>query len=254
MTVPARVVGGAAEMYAGAAYTYATGGLGGWLGGGTLVANGADNFQAGWNSLRTGSYQQAYLEKGITSVAGNGALGDSLYVASQLGIGFGAPALGSKVNGLLEGPGKMLTLETVSPASPLKAPLVQAELRLSAFEQLSTPQITVIGASKDTGKHIGRAGFNILNVPDDAFKVMTSGEFDRLNALWFNSALQRGDAIWLLTDPHTYAAQLLAKYRTTQGSRYFSIELPMLEEFGVLIPKPLPTPIPFEAVPFNLTP
>jgi len=50
-------------------------------------------------TFRSGAYQPALLERGITSVAGDGLLGNGLYAATQFGIGF-APAIGTKAMSL----------------------------------------------------------------------------------------------------------------------------------------------------------
>ena len=94
-----RMAGGGLEVASGAAYSLGTEGFGAALGDGVLVLNGADNFNAGLQALRTGVYHPALLERGITGVAGNGIVGNGLYAATQLGAGF-APTLGARVQRL----------------------------------------------------------------------------------------------------------------------------------------------------------
>ena len=94
-----RMAGGGLEVGVGAVYSFGTEGIGAPLGGFALMANGADNFIAGFQSFRMGAYQPALLERGITSVAGNGWVGDGLYMATQLGVGF-APAIGARTERL----------------------------------------------------------------------------------------------------------------------------------------------------------
>ena len=90
-----RMAGGGLEVGVGAVYSFGTDGIGAALGGVALMANGADNFNAGLQTFRLDAYQPAFLERGITSVAGNGLLGNGLYAATQLGVGF-APAIGTR--------------------------------------------------------------------------------------------------------------------------------------------------------------
>jgi RHS repeat-associated protein len=99
--------------------------------------------------------------------------------------------------------------------------------------------ITVIGSLEDTGKYVGQKGYNVLNVPDDIYKAMSTQEFDRLNADWLNAAIQRGDTIAAVTDPASHAARLESiRPGLSQNSRFLNLELPMLQEYGVL-----PTPL-----------
>lgn len=99
---PARMLGGGLEAIGGGYYTAQTGGLGGALGGGLLMANGADNFWAGYQMTVTGQYQQAFLERGLTSTLGPG-WGTGAYAATQLGM-VGVPYGASRLNGLFRPP------------------------------------------------------------------------------------------------------------------------------------------------------
>jgi RHS repeat-associated protein len=90
-----RMVGGGLEAGVGAVYTFGSDGIGAPLGGVLMMGNGADNFNAGLQTFRMDAYQPAFLERGITSVAGNGWLGNGLYAATQIGVGF-APTLGAR--------------------------------------------------------------------------------------------------------------------------------------------------------------
>jgi hypothetical protein len=53
-----------------------------------LVANGLDNINAGFGQISSFEYQPAYLESGIYWAAGDGPMGQSIYIGTQLGIGF----------------------------------------------------------------------------------------------------------------------------------------------------------------------
>jgi hypothetical protein len=55
-------------------------------------------------------------------------------------------------------------------------------------------------------------------------------------AEWLNAALRRGDSIWFVTDPAAYSQYLMTRFQTTGGSRYISLELGILDNFGSLTP------------------
>ena len=123
-------------------------------------------------------------------------------------------------------------------------------LRLAS--QSERARITVIGSIEHTSRHIGREGFNVLNVPESVYKGMTGPEFDRLNAEWLNEALQRGDTIWIVTDPAKHALRLESiRPGLSLQSRFLNLELPMLEEFGAIIPRMPSTEMP---IPVGFTP
>jgi hypothetical protein len=69
---------------------------------------------------------------------------------------------------------------------------------------------------------------------------MTASEFDRLNALWMNGALSRGDKMLAATDPDMFAVGLNGQI---WRSRMLSIEIPMSEEFGVPVRPAPPVPV-----------
>jgi hypothetical protein len=102
---------------------------------------------------------------------------------------------------------------------------------------------TVLGSLDDVAKFKGKPGYNVLDVPDAIYKKMTPAEFDRLNADWLNAALRRGDRIMSVTDPAAHA-QFLERIRPglSSQSRYLNLELPMLEEFGAIVPKQMSYP------------
>ncbi|HUA67658.1 MAG TPA: hypothetical protein VMA13_03845, partial [Candidatus Saccharimonadales bacterium] len=54
---------------------------------------------------------------------------------------------------------------------------------------------------------------------------------DTQNALWLNSAIQRGDQIRLLTDPEAHAA-FLQSFPGQPQSAYRNLELPMLNQYS----------------------
>ena len=88
--------------------------------------------------------------------------------------------------------------------------------------------VTVLGSLRDTSGFIGRPGFNVLNFSDAAYTRMGAAAFGRFNAEWFNAAMQRGDAIWLLTNPATHSQLML---QLGKASNYLDIELLMMENF-----------------------
>jgi len=102
-----------------------------------------------------------------------------------------------------------------------------------ATVRAESKMVTVLGSGRDVSAYAGKSGFNVL----DMSKV-PEAEWARKNAEWLNSALRRGDDIWLVTDPakHTQLMQQLGKQ-----SYYLDLELPMLEQFGAnTIPKFVP--------------
>ena len=70
-------------------------------------------------------------------------------------------------------------------------------------------------------------GYNVLDMDN-----IPKTEWTRYNAEWLNTALRRGDQIWLRTDPAARSAYLIKKYGTDQESLYFNTELLMLEHFS----------------------
>jgi hypothetical protein len=93
--------------------------------------------------------------------------------------------------------------------------------------------VTVIGSGADARAYQGR-GFNVLNMDD-----LPPSEWPRQNALWLNDAIQRGDDIWLVTDPKKHA-ELMKEVK--KSSYYLDLELPMLEHYqGVNVIPMFPT-------------
>jgi hypothetical protein len=93
--------------------------------------------------------------------------------------------------------------------------------------------VTVIGSGADVRAYQGR-GFNVLNMDD-----LPPSEWPRQNALWLNDAIQRGDDIWLVTDPKKHA-KLMKEVK--KSSYYLDLELPMLEHYqGVNVIPMFPT-------------
>jgi hypothetical protein len=102
----------------------------------------------------------------------------------------------------------------------------QANLRPAAnfIAAESETMTTVLGSGRDVAAYAGKPGFNVLDMSS-----VPEQEWARTNAEWLNSAMQRGDNIWLVTDPaaHAQLMQQLGK-----SSYYLDLELPMLEEFN----------------------
>lgn len=85
--------------------------------------------------------------------------------------------------------------------------------------------ITVIGVTDDTAKYLGRRGYNVLKVPEEAWSHGYNGQ-------WLGQALSRGDDILLATDPVK-----LQKALSVAGkeSIYLRFELPAVQNwFGTL--------------------
>jgi RHS repeat-associated protein len=88
----------------------------------------------------------------------------------------------------------------------------------------SGPMVTVVGSGSDVARYAGRPGFNVLDMSE-----IPEAEWPRANAEWLNAAMQRGDTIWLVTDPAVHAQLML---QLGKSSYFLDLELPMLEEFG----------------------
>ena len=58
--------------------------------------------------------------------------------------------------------------------------------------------------------------------------AVAESEWAGTNAEWLNAAIQRGDNIWLVTDPAAHTALMNSIGRT---SYYLDLELPTLEEY-----------------------
>ena len=86
--------------------------------------------------------------------------------------------------------------------------------------------ITVVGSGRDVAPYVGRPGFNTFTGAGIA-----RAELDTQNALWLNSAIQRGDQIWLVTDPEAHAA-FLENLPSKPQSAYLNLELPMLNQYS----------------------
>jgi hypothetical protein len=70
------------------------------------------------------------------------------------------------------------------------------------------------------------------------FTGVAEEEWARTNAQLLNSTLQRGNQIWLVTNPALHEAALERAGISLGKSFYLTLELPMLEEFGaVAVPK-----------------
>lgn len=85
-------------------------------------------------------------------------------------------------------------------------------------------QITVIGSRADTLASKGWPGHNVLDVPTWTAKD---------NIKWLDSAIRRGDEIYLATDPAKHAA-MLDSLPTRPFSAFTDLELPYLQWRGYL--------------------
>ena len=83
-------------------------------------------------------------------------------------------------------------------------------------------QITVIGSRTDTLAAKGWPGHNVLDVPTWTAKG---------NIKWLDSAIRRGDEIYLATDPAKHAA-ILDSLPTRPFSAFTDLELPYLQWRG----------------------
>jgi hypothetical protein len=106
-----------------------------------------------------------------------------------------------------------------------RAPVYNAAYATIGGAAEAAPKLTtVLGSGRDVAQYAGREGFNVLDmssVPEE--------EWARTNAEWLNAALQRGDNIWLVTNPATHTALMQSLGKT---SYYLDLELPMLEQYG----------------------
>jgi RHS repeat-associated protein len=84
--------------------------------------------------------------------------------------------------------------------------------------------VTVLGSGRDVAPYVGRPGFNTFTG-----KGIAQAELDTQNALWLNNAIQRGDEMWLVTDPVKHQALMDAK---NLQSAYLNLELPMLNQYS----------------------
>ena len=100
----------------------------------------------------------------------------------------------------------------------------------------SSQMTTVLGSGRDVAPFVGKPGFNTFTGAG-----IPAAELDTQNALWLNNAIQRGDQIWLVTDPAAHQALM---NQLNLQSAYLNLELPMLGEYSGVnaIPKFVPPP------------
>jgi RHS repeat-associated protein len=134
----------------------------------------------------------------------------------------------------------IVAMVALNVATTVMLPEIEPALAATSLAEIgvadtSEGTITVIGSLQDTAAYAGRPGYNVLNVPEEAYNAMSAQEFDRLNAEWLNQAFQRGDTIMAVTNPVAHAQYLesIAPALSFQ-SRYLNLELPMAQEFGVI--------------------
>ena len=147
----------------------------------------------------------------ILNVAGN-AINDTLNLIDRNG---GTDVFGSVgVRGFLDS-------VALTPSLPALAGLA------SESAATESRMVTVLGSGRDVSAYAGKAGFNVLDM-----STVPEAQWARTNAEWLNTALRRGDDVWLLTDPakHTQLMQQLGK-----ESYYLNLELPMLEEYNASV-------------------
>jgi RHS repeat-associated protein len=77
--------------------------------------------------------------------------------------------------------------------------LTLSEPTLSLVSKRSPPQITVIGNYEDTLVAKGWPGHNVLRIPQSEWSL-------KRNIRWLDSAIRRGDQIYLATDPEPWIA------------------------------------------------
>ena len=123
--------------------------------------------------------------------------------------------------------GNGLAAYDVAPDSLLAADTAAAGSRMT----------TVLGSGRDVASYVGKPGFNTFTGAGIA-----PAELDTQNALWLNNAIQRGDQLWLVTDPAAH--QALMDLKGLQ-SAYLNLELPMMGEYSGVnaIPKFAPPPV-----------
>jgi RHS repeat-associated protein len=110
----------------------------------------------------------------------------------------------------------------------VEAPVVQAAASPVAAEGTvaNSQMTTVLGSGRDVAPYVGQPGFNTFTGAG-----IPAAELDTQNALWLNNAVQRGDQIWLVTDPGAHAA-LLQSLPGQPQSAYLNLELPMLNQYS----------------------
>ena len=104
----------------------------------------------------------------------------------------------------------------------------EATAEIQGARTIPSKMTTVLGSSRDVSAYAGKANFNVLDM-----SAVPETEWARTNAEWLNTALRRGDNIWLVTDPIKHARLM---NELDLHSFYLNLELPMLNEFKV-IPK-----------------
>ena len=195
-----------------------------------LVAWGLDEAAAGLTQLVTGSPVQTMggqaLAYGFSINADQAELHYSLLAA---------------------GPSATKALADLSRLLYAKGPQLLATLR-GLFSQAAedSRMVTALGSSRDVAQYAGKVGFNVLDM-----STVSEAEWARTNAEWLNTALRRGDEIWLVTDPIKHA-QLMQQLG--MSSYYLDLELPMLEEFNATAILKLSTPMqspPTAVAPFH---
>jgi len=146
------------------------------------------------------------------------------------------PFLGDTGKGIKYGKRVCQNLPKANPTKTLKKLADDVCSQTEKTTAAETRLTTVLGSGRDVAPYANRPGFNVLNMDN-----LPASEWPRQNALWLNEAIQRGDNIWLVTDPvkHTQLMQQLGK-----SSYYLDLELPMLQQYSGInaIPKYITSP------------
>jgi hypothetical protein len=137
-------------------------------------------------------------------------------------------------------------------SSGTSIPATQRIISIKAAANGNSPMITVLGSSRHVEPYTKEPKIyntftdddcpkaELDSVDEELKKGIIGREFaekrkqsvkDRANAEWLNKALQRGDTIWLITDP--VAHQKIMEQRELQ-SAYLDLELPMLGEYATV--------------------
>jgi hypothetical protein len=168
----------------------------------------------------------------VTTIAG-AKVGSSLVAAAFAKSGLGAAILtaADEIGGQIIGvnpsaPVRLArgAIRSIRVSSSMGGEFLNDGLRLADTQPVKT--ITIIGSSRDTAEYFGRPGFNVLNLDG-----IPEAQWRAINTRWIDDAVERGDEIWLVTDPAKHAALMT---RLGKNSYYLSLELPRLQALGAM--------------------
>ena len=154
-------------------------------------------------------------------IAGAGyviAVGAGISVAAGLGI---SSILATTIFGVL-GVREFIKAETPREKTAAAVGLVIMVASLGVVAAKAPRRVTILGSRRDAGTMKDVPGFEVLDVPDEAWS-------HHLNRFWLQDGVDRGNVIMLKTNPQKFKAFLKDKGRR---SILIDLELPMLEQQG----------------------